>query len=51
MAVEWCSLVTEIIRLDDVCHCRFVPDLEDIVIFEDLVTDGGLQKETVDAAR
>ena len=40
-----------VIHLDNVCHCRFVPDLEDIVTFEELVTEGGLQKETVDAAK
>ena len=30
---------------------RFVPDLEDIVNFEELVTEEGLSKETQKAAR
>lgn len=31
--------------------CRFVPDLEDIVNFEELVKEEGLAEETLKAAR
>lgn len=35
-----------------VCFCvRFVPDLEDIVNFEELVKEEGLSEETQKAAR
>lgn len=34
-----------------VCILRFVPDLEDIVNFEELVKEEGLSEETLRAAR
>lgn len=33
------------------CYYRFVPDLEDIVNFEELVKEEGLSEETQKAAR
>lgn len=31
--------------------CRFVPDLEDIIVFEELVTEEGLSDDTKTASR
>lgn len=51
-AIRWDTSIFPVRRhMPTVIPCRFVPDLEDIISFEELVSAEGLSKDTETATR